>query len=241
MPNPLINQRIFERTRTTALHSNQTMSLQGTINKTLFLLFICVLGAMLAWKNSQMWSPYSLWILLVAFALALISTLKPTLSPFLSPLYAFAEGIILGVFSAAYNAQFNGIISNAIAATILAFFIMLLLYRTKIIKVTRRLMATIFFATVSIAVLYLASWILSLLGINPSYLTSSSPLAIGISIIICLVASFNFLVDFYFIDQMTEGYAVPKYMEWYSALGLLFTLVWLYVEILNLFSQWQRR
>ena len=97
MSNPLINQRMFDRTQTATLHSDQTMSLQGTINKTLFLLFICVLGAMLAWKNPQMWSPYSLWILLGAFALALISTLKPTLSPFLAPLYAFAEGIILTI------------------------------------------------------------------------------------------------------------------------------------------------
>ncbi|MED2041378.1 Bax inhibitor-1/YccA family protein, partial [Bacillus wiedmannii] len=28
----------------------------------------------------------------------------------------------------------------------------------------------------------------------------------------------------------------PKYMEWYSAVGLMMTLVWLYLEILRLVS-----
>jgi uncharacterized YccA/Bax inhibitor family protein len=29
----------------------------------------------------------------------------------------------------------------------------------------------------------------------------------------------------------------PKYMEWYSAFGLMVTLVWLYIEILRLLGK----
>jgi uncharacterized YccA/Bax inhibitor family protein len=33
----------------------------------------------------------------------------------------------------------------------------------------------------------------------------------------------------------------PKFMEWYSAFGLLVTLIWLYMEILRLLTKLQRR
>ena len=81
----------------------------------------------------------------------------------------------------------------------------------------------------------------ALFGVNTAYLTSSSPLSIAISVLICAVAAFNFLMDFYFIDEMTSHYAAPKYMEWYAAFGLMVTLIWLYMEILRLLSKLQRR
>jgi uncharacterized YccA/Bax inhibitor family protein len=33
----------------------------------------------------------------------------------------------------------------------------------------------------------------------------------------------------------------PKYMEWYSAFGLMVTLIWLYLEILRLLSKVRSR
>ena len=33
----------------------------------------------------------------------------------------------------------------------------------------------------------------------------------------------------------------PKHMEWYGAFGLMVTLIWLCVEILNLLSKLRRR
>jgi len=34
---------------------------------------------------------------------------------------------------------------------------------------------------------------------------------------------------------------MTKYMEWYSAMGLMITLVWLYVEFLRLLSKLSSR
>lgn len=241
MANPILNERAFERAKIETVQPAQAMTLQGTINKTFLLLFICVIGGMISWANPQAWAPYSWIVLIGAFVLALVAFFKPMLSPVLSPIYALLEGLFLGALSAAYNAQFNGIVFNAVAATILVFFIMLGVYKSGLIKMSRGLMMTIFCATGAICVLYLGSWILSLFGVSTAYLTSSSPLSIIISIVVCLVAAFNFLIDFYFIDQMTGQYSAPKYMEWYSALGLIVTLVWLYIEILNLLAKTQRR
>ena len=102
-------------------------------------------------------------------------------------------------------------------------------------------MIGIFSATLAICVLYIGSFILSLFGVSTAYLTSNSPLSIGISVAVCIVAALNFLLDFHFIDEMTSRFAAPKYMEWYAAFSLMVTLVWLYIEILQLLAKSQKR
>lgn len=235
--NPMLNEGAFERAREKAQNAYQVMTLQGTINKSFTLLFICVVGGMISWTHYQSWAAF-LWPLVIgAFVVAMLTYFKPALSAFTAPVYAFLEGLLLGTVSAAYNAEFQGIVFNAVAATIFVFFVMLFIYRTGLIKMSRGLMIGITSATAAIALLYLGSIVLSLFGVSTAYLTSNSSLSIAISVVICAVAAFNFLMDFYFIDEMTTHYAAPKYMEWYAAFGLLVTLIWLYLEILRLLSK----
>jgi len=234
--NPVLRENAFDHFRTVS--AAQPMTLQGTINKTFLLLFICVVSAMFAWVNPQIFGSGLVWLALIgAFVMAIITSFKPAWSPFTAPVYAVLEGFLLGGISAAYNAQTGGIVFNAVAVTLLVFFVMLAIYRLQIIRVTRGFMIGVMSATLAICLLYLGSWVLALFGVSTAYLTSNSPLSIGISIAVCVVAALNFLLDFNFIDQMTRRYDVPKYMEWYAGLGLLVTLVWLYLEILRLLSK----
>lgn len=239
--NPVFNEGAFERAQQNMRSATQVMTLQGTINKTFLLLFLCVVGGMLAWKNYMAWIAYLTPISLGALVIAFITCFRPKISPFTAPVYAFAQGLLLGIISAAYNARFQGIVFNAVAITLLVFFFMLFIYRLRIIPVTKKLRLGITSATAAIAVFYIGSWLLSLFGVNISYLTSASPLSIGISVVVCAVAAFNFLLDFDFIDQMTGRFAAPKFMEWYAGFGLVVTLVWLYIEILNLLGKMQSR
>jgi uncharacterized YccA/Bax inhibitor family protein len=57
---------------------------------------------------------------------------------------------------------------------------------------------------------------------------------------VIILASLNLLLNFDMIEKGAEMQA-PKYMEWYSAFGLLVTLIWLYLEILRLLSKLNRR
>jgi uncharacterized YccA/Bax inhibitor family protein len=81
-------------------------------------------------------------------------------------------------------------------------------------------------------------------GIQVSYLNEalagSGVFGIAVNVVIIGIAAFNLLLDF---DLAERGVAAraPKYMEWYVAFALLVTLVWLYVEILRLFSRLARR
>lgn len=240
MNNPMLNEAAFKRAQECAA-AGGVMTLQGTINKTFLLLFLCVIGGMITWTNYQSWAGATWLIAILGFAVALITSFKPAAAPVTAPIYAFLEGLFLGVISAMYNAQFQGIVFNAVAVTVLVFFVMLFVYRTGLIRVTRGLAVGIFSATAAIALLYIGSFVLSLFGVSTAYLTSNSPLAIGISVVICAVAAFNFLLDFNFIDAMTSHYQAPKHMEWYAGFGLLVTLVWLYIEILQLLAKMQRK
>ena len=220
----------------------EVMTLQGTINKTFALLFLCVLGGMISWANPSLLAG-ALWIIvfLVATVLGFVTAFKPTVAKFTAPIYAFAEGLLLGMISAAYNVEFHGVVFQAVAITMLVFFIMLGIYRFEIIRVTNTVAKIITSATLAIAVFYLVSIVLRLFGVNTSYLTASTPLSIGISVVICVVAAFNFLLDFDFINRMTSQYTAPKYMEWYAGFGLMVTLIWLYLEILRLLGKTRSR
>jgi uncharacterized YccA/Bax inhibitor family protein len=71
-------------------------------------------------------------------------------------------------------------------------------------------------------------------------MSNSSPLSIGISLFVVVIAALNLVLDFDFIERGAKNGA-PKYMEWYGAFGLVVTLVWLYLEILRLLAKLRGR
>lgn len=238
--NPVFNAEAFERAQNSA-RAVQPMTLQGTINKSFFLLFICVLGAWFGWQNPFLMDK-ALWIIMIAGGLlGLFISLKPRSAPFLAPVYALAEGLCLGVVSLFFNKEFPGIVLQAVSVTLAVFLVMLTLYKTKIIRPTAGFIIGVLGATCGVALFYLVCLVLMLCGVNMDFLTGSSRLAIGINLVICAIAAANLVLDFNFIDEMTSKYVAPKYMEWYAGFGLLVTLVWLYWEILKALGKSRRR
>ena len=73
---------------------------------------------------------------------------------------------------------------------------------------------------------------------NISFLsaTDNSWFGIGFSIFAAGLASLNLLLDFDLIERGVRG-AAPKHMEWFAGLGLLVTVVWLYLEMLRLLAR----
>jgi uncharacterized YccA/Bax inhibitor family protein len=82
--------------------------------------------------------------------------------------------------------------------------------------------------------------VISLFGGSVSFLSSSSWLGIGFSILAAGLAALNLSLDFDFIEKGSQA-GLPKNMEWYAAFGLLVTLVWLYLELLRLLSKLNQR
>jgi uncharacterized YccA/Bax inhibitor family protein len=116
------------------------------------------------------------------------------------------------------------------------FAVMLVLYRTRIIKVTDKFRRTIIIATLGVMVLYLFSFVLSLFGTTLPFLNGDNmAMSIAFSLFVCGLAAANLALDFDFIERGINS-GLPKSYEWVGALGLVVTLVWLYLEILRLLS-----
>lgn len=150
------------------------------------------------------------------------------------------EGFFLGALSAHYEYLYYGITLQAALLTMCIFLGMLLAYKTGLIRATAGFKKGIIAATIGIALVYLFSMVLGLFGVAVPYLHDSTPIGIGISVVIIIIAALNFILDFNFIEEGAQQGA-PKYMEWYGSFGLLVTLVWLYIEIIRLLAKLANR
>jgi uncharacterized YccA/Bax inhibitor family protein len=169
-----------------------------------------------------------------------VTVFKKKWSAVTAPAYALLEGLFLGGISAAFEAKFPGIVIQAVALTFGTLFALLIAYRSGLIKPTENFKLGIFAATGGIALFYLVSMVLGFFHVNVPLINSSSPLGIGFSVVVVIIAALNLVLDFDFIEKGSQMGA-PKYMEWYAGFGLLVTLVWLYVEILRLLSKLRSR
>lgn len=226
--------------------SSELMTLEGTVSKSSILLFLLLAGASIVWYIAfaahamAMTVPLMIVGCVGGFILALVTTFKRTAAPITAPIYAIFEGLALGGISAYYEVQYPGLPMQAVGLTFATLFALLIAYSSRLIKPSENFKLGVVAATGGIAVLYMVSFALSLFHINVPFIWGSGPIGIAVSVFLVILASANLVLDFDFIETGVEKGA-PKYMEWYSAFGLLVTLVWLYLEILRLLAKFASR
>ncbi len=245
--NPFLNSKRFSSATSKAeevhqaqiIDYNQEMTLSGTINKTAILFLILCGAAMVTWWmafNGMNPMLPTIGGAIVAFILVIVSAFKPQASPYLAPGYALFEGLFIGGISAIFELKFPGIVINAVGATLVTFLVCLGLYKFKIVKVTEQFKSVVIAATLAIATYYLISWLISMFTSFTPVHYENSMMSIGISVFVIIVAALNLLLDFDLIEKGVQE-RMPKFMEWYGAMGLMITLVWLYIEFLRLLAK----
>lgn len=235
--NPIVNEKTIAKTVTygNGYQTNDDVTtIDGAINKSLILFGILMITSVISYMMPSM-------LLLIVggiggFIAVLVSSFKPHTSPVSAPVYAAFEGLFIGTISAIYGSKFDGIVMNAASLTLATLLLMLLMYKYKIITVTQKLRAGIMIATSAIFVVYLLTFILSFFNITVPYIHQGGAIGIGFSIFVIGLAAMNLLLDFDNFEVAARQRA-PKYMEWFCGLGLLVTLVWLYVEFLRLLAK----
>jgi uncharacterized YccA/Bax inhibitor family protein len=242
--NPALQEKSYEGTIFQGMSTGQEMTLKGTLNKFGFLVLMMIGSTVFSWSQYNKGSDPMPLLLIGVFgglALAVAMAFKKSWSPYLAPAYGIMEGLFVGTISAMYNDRYPGLPTQAVALTLLVTLIMYAIYRYRIIKVTGKFRTVIVIATSAIAIFYLIQWITFLTMGSPigSFTNAATPLGIGFSILVVCLAAFNLLLNFDTIEKGVEMKAA-KYMEWYSAFGLLVTVVWLYLEILRLLSKFSR-
>jgi uncharacterized YccA/Bax inhibitor family protein len=223
------------------------MTLNGTVNKTGILLLCAMATAAYTWHSFiQSRDPADVMPSMLiggigGFIVAMVTIFKKEWSPVTSPIYALLEGLVLGGLSALLELRFPGIAIQAVALTFGTLFVMLLAYRSGLIRVTQKFRLGIIAATGGIMVFYLLQMLLGFFGVPMfSSVNGNGFIGIGFSLFVVAIAALNLVLDFDFIEQGVH-FGAPKYMEWYGAFGIMVTLVWLYIEILRLLSKLRSR
>ncbi|MBS2036789.1 Bax inhibitor-1/YccA family protein [bacterium] len=242
--NPALKPTTFTQYSTTVTGGGrgETMSLAGVANKTgLMLLFLCG-GAGITWKLLALHSPAVMPLflggMLANFILSMIIIFKKDTAPYLSIPYAFCEGLTLGGLSAIFEMRYPGIVMQAVGATFGTLLCLLAAYRSGLIKPTENFKLGVVAATGGICMLYGMTMLLRLFGMNMPFVHDTGMFGILFSLGVVVVAALNLVLDFDFIESGVDAGA-PKSMEWYAAFGLMVTLIWLYLEILNLLAKLQ--
>lgn len=264
MANPILNEAAFKRaagtgtlpppdssTRVDAPFATSAradvMTVNGTITATLGLMALLLAGGVLGWRLVKVrqgeitsFPSWTIALVIVGAIGVMVASSRPQIARFIAPAYAVLEGVFVGAISHAYETWQQGIVLAAVGATLGVFSVMLVLYRFRIIKVTERLRSMIVGATMGLMLFYVVSLILHWVGVNISIINSHSGLGIAFSVLAAGLAAFNLLLNFDLIERGSRSGA-PGYMNWFAALGLLVTLVWLYLEMLRLLSKLQER
>lgn len=242
MANPILKLAEHQSERDIVLDGDKIMTVNGTLQITAFMGILMVLAAGFCWSRftagyTDQYMMLTMGGAIVGFITALIIAFART--TLLVPVYAVCEGLFLGGVSAMFESSYPGIVSQAVAGTFAAFFSMLMLYRAGIITCTDKFRSVIFISTASIAVIYLVDFVGRIFGHAIPLINTSSTFGIGFSLIVVAIAALNLIIDFDFVERGAKN-MIPKDYEWYGAFGLLVTVVWLYVEILNLLAKIRR-
>lgn len=246
MANPVLNDKAFQRADQLVQTSGEVMSVEGTVNKTAFLLLLVAGAAAWVWTryfqtlDPATVMPYLIAGLIAGLVAALVTVFLPAWARISAPVYAAAQGLALGAISAFYEQQLHGIVFQAIGLTFAVLIVMLIAYRSGLIKVTDKFRLIVVAATGAIAVLYLVSIVLSFFGTTIPFIHQGGTFGIVFSLVVVGIAALNLALDFDFIQRGIE-HGAPKPMEWYAAFGVMVTLIWLYLEILRLLSKVRRR
>ncbi len=235
--NPALNKNTFKNL---SVDGNQTMTIDGTVNKTSIALIMLLMSSYYTFTSSN--TSFIMIGMILGLILAITTIFKKHWAPITVPAYAICQGLALGGISAIYESMYTGIVQQAVFLTMGIFMALLFAYKTKIIKATENFKLGVFAATGGIGIVYLISFIMSFFGEGLSIMNiqNSSMMSIGFSLFVVIIASLNLVLDFDFIEEASEM-GLPKYMEWYATFGLLVTLIWLYLEILRLLAKLQSR
>ncbi|MEW6593124.1 MAG: Bax inhibitor-1/YccA family protein [Candidatus Hadarchaeota archaeon] len=236
--NPVLKDRAA--TWESAATSVDSMTINGTVNKTLLLLGILVAGAFVAWNIPLTTTAYIFSGAIVALIFGFVTIFMKSLAWITSPIYALAEGLALGGISKYFEMVYPGIVPQAVALTLGVLFCLLLIYKSGLIPVTANLALGVATAMMAIFLIYFLSFVLGLFGYRVPFIHESGAIGIAFSLFVIVMASLNLVLDFDFIEKWEDAGA-PKHMEWYGAFGLMVSLVWLYMEILRLLAKMRKR
>ncbi|MFC8536888.1 Bax inhibitor-1/YccA family protein [Streptomyces sp. NPDC057249] len=219
------------------------MTIDDVVTRTAMTLGTVVLGAALAWAllpvdEANLGKSYGIAIgaALIAFVLSLVQSFKRKPVPALILAYAAFEGVFLGVISSAVSTYIGpGVVMQAVMGTMCVFAGVLLAYKMRWIRVTRRFYGFVMAAAMGFLLLMAVNLLFAAFGGGDGLGFRSGGLGILFGVIGIILGACFLALDF---KQVEDGiaYGAPREESWLAAFGLTMTLVWIYLEMLRLLS-----
>ena len=254
-PNPIL--RRLSKTSDRTLTNAATYS--GIAAKTCIFLALTMLGMIAqllvasAFANAPVWQSVTFYgkftvdltltetvivgaVLMGGLAAELVGIFARKTIPVTGSLYAASQGYVISflVFKVLKGVEYLGL--EALLLTVVVIAVMSWLYTSGKVRVNGKFRTVLFSLVIGSIVFGVITLFGSLIPFTRPFIQgifANPALAIGLDVFGILLASLFLISDFSVIDTcVKEGY--PKEYEWSAAFGLVFTVIWLYLKILDL-------
>ena len=177
---------------------------------------------------------------ITGFLSILISSFAPKSASFFGPVYSLAQGVVLGFVTTIVGFFMPGVAILASSATLIIFLVCLLVNTFASMRAKSKIAK--FFITMSIAMLLLMVVSIILRFAAPNLfvnLYEKNPniyyaISIGISVFFIIYGALMLMGDFMYVDHLVQDGIDTKY-EWSASLGIVFSIIWIYIELIKLF------
>ncbi|MFD8786752.1 Bax inhibitor-1/YccA family protein [Kitasatospora sp. NPDC059599] len=220
-----------------------TMTLDDVVLRTAATLGTAALTAALSWlflpvDGANLGRSYgiALGAAVLAFALAMLQSVRRLPSPALILGYAAFEGVFLGVVSSATSTYLApGVVVQTVLGTFTVAAGVLVAYRMRWIRVTDRFTGFLIAAATGFLLLLLADALFTAFGAGHGLGFHSGGLGLLFGAIGVLLGAGFLALDFRQVENaLAEG--APREDAWLAAFGLTTTLVWIYLEVLQVLT-----
>lgn len=217
----------------TDYQSNEVVTFNSVLNTTGAALGAVLFGGAVGWFVPILALP----AVLIGLVLGIVNAVKKVPSPVLVLLYSLTQGVAIGAISFIFELKYSGIVVQTVAATLIVFGIVWLLFRSGKYRSTPRMTKIVIGAMLAYFVFCLVNLGLGIfLGVDIRAITFLGiPLGLIIGLFAVLLCTYSLVLDFEAIDDAIR-YRMPVQESWRLSFGLIATLVWLYIELLRIIS-----
>lgn len=209
-------------------------SWKGIILKTLLLVLITILAGASTWfLPLPVVIGFCIFGGISSFLLVFFAMRSTKAAPVLSILYAITQGIMYGALTFIIEYALPGVGIMALVGTFGIVAVMAFLHGIKAVRATPFLVRFVFGAllTVIIGSLVLTIIYFAAPDLYASYV-NNYPLMIIVSAFLIILGAIMLILDFDNAARLVEAQA-PKEYEWQVGLGILVTVVWIYLQLLR--------
>lgn len=232
MANPFLTKasKVSTYSQVKETEVSRNASVNGVIMRSFGMFAVLVATAMFAWAT-HLASVFAIPAALLAWVIVWSAYHRNAVNASVAFLYAGLEGLTIGIVSSLYESVHPGIVKTAVVSTLVTAGVLFVLWRANIIRVTSIYKRRFYNLLVAYIILSLGNILYTWVsGSGGVFASKYGWLACLFG---CALASASLVTDFAQIEDAVSK-QLPESAEWNLSLGLMVSLLWLYLEILRL-------